>query len=224
MTSLRNTLILEGYFVYDENGLFQPTEKTHRLNEKAQDLRDQGLPPGTIPNEGEYQGADVSPGSEDGFIATVRDFIFAPPDSDFERSIFNAGAGLGDSATFGLARKIRELLGTDEGIDEDSESYKIGANLDLRNPKRLVADVAEIFQKGLIKLGIKKGLRKKPGSSGKFKGGDALRRHNKMARDAAKNVGLDKKQRRRLHQEISGENLNYQDILKIAKEIADGSF
>ncbi len=98
---------------------------------------------------------DPSQGGEDGFIATVKDFIFGPPDSDFERRILDAGAGLGDSVTFGVSGKIRELLGTDENIDEDSTSFTVGENLDLLNPKGLVVGIG----KKTLKLGAKEGGR-----------------------------------------------------------------
>jgi hypothetical protein len=46
--------------------------------------------------------------------------------------------------------------------------------------------------------------RRKPGSLGKRKGTDSLRRENKVVRDAANAAGLNKDQRRRLHDKISG--------------------
>ncbi|MCW8930253.1 MAG: RHS domain-containing protein [Gammaproteobacteria bacterium] len=67
-------------------------------------------------------------------------------------------------------------------------------------------------------------LRKKPGSLGKSKGTDALRRENKIARDAANKAGLDKDQKKILHDEISGQDLKYKDILDIANDIKNGIF
>jgi len=62
-------------------------------------------------------------------------------------------------------------------------------------------------------------LRKKPGSQGTFKGTDALRRENKMARDA----GLTREQQRLLHDEISGQGIdNYEELLEIANDIKAG--
>lgn len=65
-------------------------------------------------------------------------------------------------------------------------------------------------------------LPRKPGSLGKAKGTDALRRENSAPRDAAKKYGLDKDQQKKLHDEISGEGYDYQDILKIAEQIKKG--
>lgn len=44
-----------------------------------------------------------------------------------------------------------------------------------------------------------------------------------LAINAAKNAGLSKDQRNKLHDQISGEGLNYDEILEIAKEIKGGS-
>lgn len=71
-------------------------------------------------------------------------------------------------------------------------------------------------------VGFPPGFSKKPGKLGTFKGRDALRRENDTARDAAKRAGLSKDQARALHDEISGQNLSYQEILRRAKEIAEG--
>jgi hypothetical protein len=68
------------------------------------------------------------------------------------------------------------------------------------------------------------GLRRKAGKRGQFKSSDALRRENNMARDAAKEVGLDKKQADILHKEITGQDLKYNDIVGIAKDIKNGIF
>lgn len=65
-------------------------------------------------------------------------------------------------------------------------------------------------------------LRKKPGSLGKDKGTDALRRENKKPRDAARMAGLNKDQRKTLHREISGQGLSFDDIVSIAKDIKNG--
>ena len=65
-------------------------------------------------------------------------------------------------------------------------------------------------------------VRKKPDSLGKSKGRDALKRENKIPNDAANKVGLDKDQRDKLHQEISGKGYSYHDIVEIAQDIKDG--
>lgn len=65
-------------------------------------------------------------------------------------------------------------------------------------------------------------MRRKPGSLGLFKGTDALRAENNMARDAATAAGLDQDQAQQLHQEISGENLTYPEILDLAMSIKNG--
>lgn len=65
-------------------------------------------------------------------------------------------------------------------------------------------------------------IKKKPGSLGKSKGTDALRRENNMPRDAANAEGLNKAQREKLHREIGGEGLNYHEIRDIARQIKQG--
>ena len=65
-------------------------------------------------------------------------------------------------------------------------------------------------------------LRNKSGQIDKFKGRDALRRENKMARDAARRAGLNRDQRDKLHREISSQNLSYHEILEVAQDIKAG--
>jgi len=67
-----------------------------------------------------------------------------------------------------------------------------------------------------------KRLQRKPGKLGQFKGSDALRAENKLARDAAKAAKLTKDQQRQLHDAISGEGLTYQQILQRALDISRG--
>lgn len=62
-------------------------------------------------------------------------------------------------------------------------------------------------------------LRRKPGSLGKFKGRDALRRENKVVRDVAKKLKLTDDQWDQLHKAVSGEGMGYKEILKIAEEM-----
>jgi RHS repeat-associated protein len=63
----------------------------------------------------------------------------------------------------------------------------------------------------------------KPGGLGRFKGTDALRRENNMARDAATAARLTRAERRELHDRISRENItSYQEIKRIAQDIAAG--
>jgi hypothetical protein len=86
-------------------------------------------------------------------------------------------------------------------------------NYTILNPANLTAQ-------GLAKLGAK--YARKIGNQGQFKGTDALRQENKMARDAAKAAELNKDQARRLHDEISGRGLGYDEILKAAQNIIGG--
>jgi len=53
----------------------------------------------------------------------------------------------------------------------------------------------------------------------KFKGRDALRRENKVARDAVKSAGLSKDQAQQLHREISKQGYGRDEIFRIAREI-----
>ena len=64
--------------------------------------------------------------------------------------------------------------------------------------------------------------RRKPGSLGQRKGTDALRRENKVVRDAANAEGLSRGQRRTLKERISGEGYSYHEIREIAREIKGG--
>jgi hypothetical protein len=67
-------------------------------------------------------------------------------------------------------------------------------------------------------------LQHKPGKLGEYKGWDALKAENHLARDTAKKAGLNKDQRQELQEAISGENYDYHRILEIAKEIAEGKY
>ena len=69
------------------------------------------------------------------------------------------------------------------------------------------------------------GPRNKPGSHGQFKGTDALRRENRMAHDAATRAGLNREQRRILHDEISGQGIDdFQELLRIAEDVKAGRY
>lgn len=46
---------------------------------------------------------------------------------------------------------------------------------------------------------------------------------NKQARDAANKHGLNKEQKRKLHDEITGQNYSYREIEEIAKAIKEGN-
>jgi RHS repeat-associated protein len=61
---------------------------------------------------------------------------------------------------------------------------------------------------------------KKFGKFGKFKGTDALRRENKVFRDAT--AGLTQDQRQQVHREVSGQGLSFEDIRAIAERIKNG--
>lgn len=65
----------------------------------------------------------------------------------------------------------------------------------------------------------KSGIRRKPGSLGQFKGTQALRAENGVPARVVKELKLDKKQKRALHEDISGQGLGYDEILKRAKEM-----
>jgi len=82
----------------------------------------------------------------------------------------------------------------------------------------LVHNAKDCWDKG------NKVVRKKPGSLGKSKGTDALRRENKVAGDAAKKAGLNKDQQNILHDEISGRDYSFKEILEIAKDIKKGNY
>jgi RHS repeat-associated protein len=62
---------------------------------------------------------------------------------------------------------------------------------------------------------------KKFGKLGQRKGTDALRAENKKLRDIARELGLTKDQQRRLHEEVSGQDLNYHEIMEFARSLFD---
>ncbi|MEM9103846.1 MAG: hypothetical protein AAGB12_16180 [Pseudomonadota bacterium] len=77
----------------------------------------------------------------------------------------------------------------------------------------LVHNCGEKTSKNNTERGNKE-VRRKPSSLGQHKGSDALRRENKVARDAAKKAKLNKDQQKKLHDEI----------VDIAKDIKEGKF
>jgi RHS repeat-associated protein len=70
----------------------------------------------------------------------------------------------------------------------------------------------------------KSGEQRKPGSRGQFKSCDALRAENRMARDAAREAGLNRDQQQILHKALQGQDLSYSDILGLAKMIKNGTY
>jgi RHS repeat-associated protein len=66
-------------------------------------------------------------------------------------------------------------------------------------------------------------FRRKPGSLGMFKGADALNAENKTVSDAAQAAGLNQDQASELHDEVSGQNFSYWEILQIAISIKNGT-
>ena len=62
-------------------------------------------------------------------------------------------------------------------------------------------------------------FRRKPGSLGQFKGTDALRAENDLPGDAAQIAGLTPDQARQLHDEITGQNLPFVEILNGLREL-----
>lgn len=83
------------------------------------------------------------------------------------------------------------------------------------------SDLYDVASIGMMVYG---GLQIKPGSLGKFKGTDALRAENAVARDAARAAGLSKDQQKILHREISGQGFDYKQILEKAKQIKIGNW
>jgi RHS repeat-associated protein len=107
-----------------------------------------------------------------------------------------------------------------EAIFGDIKCFDVGDNA-----KSCALDCLNPFNWGGKNLASRaKDIRKKPGSLGKSKGTDALRRENKVANDAAKEAGLTKDQQNILHNEISGQGLTYQQILDIARQIKNGIY
>ncbi len=118
---------------------------------------------------------------------------------------------------FGLESSYFERIITGEIARENIQRYDNLLERLKDNDPSAINDLIEMA----CPVGV---IKKKPGSFGKFKGTDALRRENKIARDAAKAEGLGKDQRNILHDAISGEGLNFQQIREIAKQIKQGIF
>ncbi len=59
------------------------------------------------------------------------------------------------------------------------------------------------------------------GKAGKglFKGSDALRRHNKVVRDIVTKLDLTPAEQRRLHDEITKQGMDYQEILQLVRDM-----
>lgn len=64
-------------------------------------------------------------------------------------------------------------------------------------------------------------VRRKGGDHGRFRGSDAKSDQDKAFRDAVRDYKLTKKQARKLHDEISGQNLDPETIRKLAEEMAE---
>jgi len=116
---------------------------------------------------------------------------------------------------FGL--EADDTCPVEPGLEEDYISLFVGTFIILKSP-----EIAKFIYEGLKPLGNEgfAGPRKKPGKLGQFKGRDALRRENKMLKDALKAIGkYSKKNREILHSEITGQGLTYKQIVEIAKEL-----
>jgi len=74
----------------------------------------------------------------------------------------------------------------------------------------------------LFSEGNDDGVRRKPGSQGRFKSRDAIRAENRVVRDVVRRLGLSKGQQRRLHREISGQGMDYHEILETARSLFGG--
>ena len=105
------------------------------------------------------------------------------------------GKDMSGNDVSGLA-KAAVVVGMFSPLDEAGDVYKAGKKCDK--------------------------IRKKIGSLGKAKGTDALRQENKQLRDIVKKLGLSKDQQRRLHDEISGQGLDYKQIEQTAQDLFGG--
>ena len=65
--------------------------------------------------------------------------------------------------------------------------------------------------------------RRKKGRRGQFKGRDALRQENGRVAAVVKLFGLSKHQQRLLHNDISGEDLSFEEIRQRAVEMFPGA-
>jgi RHS repeat-associated protein len=91
---------------------------------------------------------------------------------------------------------------------------------------RLKQELQELKWEGECRApGAPREFRRKPGSLGTFKGTDALRAENRMARDAATAAGLNQDQARELHDALANQEgpLSYGTILEIAYAIKNGA-
>jgi len=161
--------------------------------------------------------------------ALASDFLGGQLRYDYKDPRYRLGQLFGDAAAIpaGLAETLLGAGGEAVGFSLDLT----GAGAVIGIPVNIVSGAAAIqggsasalgyvhFSKGTRKGG--EGIRRKPGSLGKFKGRDALRRENKMVGDVAQELRLSREQQRMLHFEVEDhhEVLTYQEILAIAKDL-----
>ena len=92
-------------------------------------------------------------GEKPGILERFWNWLNRPPETESEKAIMDFGAGFGDSMTFGLSEKVRQVIGTDENVDYESDAYKRGQQAEGYTPRGLGKKLS-------LKLGIKKGARK----------------------------------------------------------------
>ena len=90
---------------------------------------------------------------ERGLFGRFWDWLNRPPETESEKAMMDFGAGFGDSMTFGLSKKVRQLIGTDEFTNYEGDAYKRGQQAEGFTPRGLGGKLA-------LKLGIKRGARK----------------------------------------------------------------
>lgn len=155
------------------------------------------------------------------------DFLFGQMRYDSNNPGYQLGQRIGDGAAIpaGLAEALLGGGGEVVGVSFDLT----GAGALLGVPINIISGAAVVqggtasalgfvhFSMGTHKGGD--GIRRKPGSLGKFKGTDALRRENKMVRDVAVELKLNASQAEELHREIGGQGLSFNEILEVGREM-----
>jgi RHS repeat-associated protein len=150
--------------------------------------------------------------------ALASNFLFGAGRYDSTNSAYQWGQSVGDGASIllglqeALAGGSGEVLGL--GLDLTGAGVAIGV------PVNVVSGAAIVHggtASGLGFLHLMSSSSKGGRGGSTFKNTDALRRHNKIARDVATKLGLNEKQRRILHDYISGQSLDYHEILAFAR-------
>ena len=126
------------------------------VQQKPQDQAPQDDGPSILElGSGSEQGDRVidPAGEKPGILERFWNWLNRPPETEFEKAMMDFGAGFGDSMTFGSAKKVRQIIGTDETTNYEGDAYKRGQQAEGYTPRGLGRKLA-------LKLAIKRGANK----------------------------------------------------------------